>query len=107
MAAPDVQGHKAEGTGCGDGPSVGAAGALPLPVAGGLGCLRRGGVQDAGLGGGQTTQKAAQTAPSPPCEKPCGKNVLNPQAPIRFVRHKLQGRFGKEFATSKAVAGWM
>lgn len=87
----------------------GGSGALPQPGRGGMGAgvPPGGGVRDAVLGGGQTTQKAARTASSPPCKIRCGKNVLNPQTQTRFARHKLQGRFGKEFATRKAVTGWM
>lgn len=33
--------------------------------------------------------------------------MLNPQSQTRFARHKLQGRFAKEFATRKAVMGWL
>lgn len=42
-----------------------------------------------------------------PAKKQCSKNVLNPQTQTRFACRKLQGGFGKEFATRKAVAGWM
>lgn len=107
---PQMCGGAGQRDGWRDGPSVG--GVQCPPAAGGRagwvrGCLRQGEVRDAVLGGGQTTQNAARTALSPPCEKRCGKNVLNPQTQTRFACRKLQGRFGKEFATRKAVVGWM
>lgn len=102
-------GAQAEGMGCGDGPWVWGSCAFLLLGQGrmdaGVPLLRW--VWGAVLGGGQTTQNAVRAAPGPPCKKQCNKNVLNPQTQTRFACHKLQGRFGKEFATRKVVAGWM